>query len=68
MLARDLSSMNRSEQNEFISKVNAANALGKIGSPEEVANLISFLVSENASYITASDYRVDGGFGSLKKF
>ena len=68
MLSRDLAFMNRSEQAEFISKVNAANALGKIGSPEEVANLISFLVSENASYVTASDYRVDGGFGSLKKF
>ena len=68
MLRRDLTSMNRSEQAEFISKVNAANALGKIGTPEEVADLISFLTSDQASYITASDYRVDGGFGALKKF
>jgi NAD(P)-dependent dehydrogenase (short-subunit alcohol dehydrogenase family) len=68
MLSRDLSSMNRSEQDEFISKVNSANALGKIGTPEDVADLISFLTSERASYITASDYRVDGGFGALKKF
>ena len=68
MLSRDLISMNRDEQAEFISKVNAANALGKIGTPEEVADLISFLTSEKSSYITASDYRVDGGFGALKKF
>lgn len=68
MLNRDLSFMNRDEQTEFISKVNAANPLGKIGSPEDVADLISFLTSEQASYITASDYRVDGGFGALKKF
>lgn len=68
MLRRDLTSMNRNEQAEFISKVNAANALGKIGTPEEVANLISFLISDQASYLTASDYRVDGGFGALKKF
>jgi len=68
MLRRDLTSMNRSEQTEFISKVNAANALGKIGTPEEVADLISFLISDQASYVTASDYRVDGGFGALKKF
>ena len=68
MLSRDLTSMNRDEQAEFISKVNAANALGKIGTPEEVADLISFLISDKASYVTASDYRVDGGFGALKKF
>ncbi len=68
MLSRDLISMNRDEQAEFISKVNAANALGKIGTPEEVADLITFLTSDKSSYITASDYRVDGGFGALKKF
>lgn len=68
MLRRDLASMNRNEQAEFISKVNAANALGKIGTPEEVADLIAFLISDQASYLTASDYRVDGGFGALKKF
>ncbi len=68
MLRRDLTSMNTSEQTEFISKVNAANALGKIGTPEEVADLITFLTSDRASYVTASDYRVDGGFGALKKF
>jgi NAD(P)-dependent dehydrogenase (short-subunit alcohol dehydrogenase family) len=68
MLRKDLTSMNRNEQAEFISKVNAANALGKIGTTEEVANLISFLISDQASYITASDYRIDAGFGALKKF
>jgi NAD(P)-dependent dehydrogenase (short-subunit alcohol dehydrogenase family) len=68
MLRRDLTSMNRNEQEEFISRVNSANALGKIGTPDEVADLISFLTSDRASYVTASDYRVDGGFGALKKF
>lgn len=68
MLSRDLTSMNRNEQEEFITKVKDANALGRIGSPEEVANLIEFLNSEKASYITACDFRVDGGFSALKKF
>ena len=68
MLSRDLSSMNKDEADEFILKVNAANALGKIGTPDEVANLIAFLTSDQASYITASDFKVDGGFGALKKF
>lgn len=68
MLSRDLTSMNRSEQHQFLTKVNEANALGKLGTPEDVANLICFLTSDAASYITASDFRVDGGFGAVKKF
>ncbi len=31
------------------------------GKPEEVASTIAFLCSEHASYITGSNYRVDGG-------
>lgn len=31
------------------------------GRPEEVASVIAFLCSEHASYITGSNYRVDGG-------
>ena len=68
MLERDMLSMNRSEQDEFISKVNSANALGRIGTPEEVAELVAFLLSPAAGYITASDFRIDGGFTAVKKF
>jgi NAD(P)-dependent dehydrogenase (short-subunit alcohol dehydrogenase family) len=60
--------MNREQQGEFLSRVNSANAVGRIGTAEEVAELIAFLVSERASYITASDYRIDGGFTAVKKF
>jgi NAD(P)-dependent dehydrogenase (short-subunit alcohol dehydrogenase family) len=35
--------------------------LKKIGSPAEVANLLSFLSSDEASYITGSEYIIDGG-------
>ncbi len=68
MLERDMFSMNRNEQDEFISKVNSANALGRIGTPDEVAELVAFLLSPAAGYITASDFRIDGGFTAVKKF
>lgn len=39
----------------------AAHPLGRIGEPEEVADLIAFLASDRAGFITGSDHRIDGG-------
>jgi L-rhamnose 1-dehydrogenase len=36
--------------------------LGRIGEPEEVANAIVFLLSDEASYINSSELLIDGGF------
>ncbi len=35
--------------------------MGRMGKPEEIANLVEFLVSENAAYITGQVINVDGG-------
>ena len=35
--------------------------LGRMGTVEEVASLVSFLCSERASYVNGSNFRVDGG-------
>ena len=36
--------------------------IGRLGKPEELANLVVFLASEKASYITGTTVQVDGGF------
>jgi 3-oxoacyl-[acyl-carrier protein] reductase len=36
--------------------------LGRFGAPKEVANVIAFLVSDEASYITGEMVLVDGGW------
>ncbi|MBN2030475.1 SDR family oxidoreductase [bacterium] len=43
---------------EFVKEI----PLGRIGDPEELANVVVFLASEKASYITGSNIQVDGGF------
>jgi len=39
----------------------AAHPLGRIGEPEEVAELIAFLCSSKAGFCTGADYKIDGG-------
>lgn len=41
--------------------VEAKQMLGRLGTPEDVAYVATFLASDEAGFVTASDYKVDGG-------
>jgi 3-oxoacyl-[acyl-carrier protein] reductase len=46
---------------EYIEKLGKVIPAGRLGSPEELANVIVFLGSERASYISGTTVNVDGG-------
>ncbi|UEM24429.1 SDR family oxidoreductase (plasmid) [Skermanella mucosa] len=39
-----------------------ANVLGRLGKPEEIADLVAFLVSDRADFVTGSSVSIDGGY------
>ena len=57
----DLSEEEAKKHKESMEKVIP---MGRFGTPEEVANVALFLVSNEASYVTGSIYAVDGGAGA----
>ncbi len=45
----------------FLERSKATHPIGRVGAPEEVAELIYYLASEKASWITGATYEIDGG-------
>ena len=45
----------------FLERSKQTHPLGRVGRPEEIASLVLFLASEEASWITGATYSIDGG-------
>lgn len=55
------------QEEEMFEKLSATQPLGRMGKPEEIAGLALYLCSDEASFITGSNFPIDGGFVTLKK-
>jgi NAD(P)-dependent dehydrogenase (short-subunit alcohol dehydrogenase family) len=53
------------KEHEMFEKLSATQPIGRMGEPDEVAALAYYLCSKQASFITGSDYPIDGGFTRL---
>jgi len=50
---------------EMFDKLSKTQPIGRMGKPIEIAHQVLYLCSDEASFITGSDYCIDGGFTTL---
>ena len=53
------------QEAEAFKRLDSLQPIGRMGRPEEVAALALFLCSDDAAFITGTDYPIDGGFFNL---
>jgi len=53
--------MPEQQLNDFAAAIQNSIPLKRFGQPEEIANLVTFLASDDATFITGSEYTIDGG-------
>lgn len=50
------------QEKEMFAKLSAAQPIGRMARPEEIAKLACYLCSEDASFVTGQAWDIDGGF------
>lgn len=53
------------QEKEMFEKLSKSQPIGRMGTPEEIGNLALYLCSDEASFITGTDFPIDGGFIKL---
>jgi 2-keto-3-deoxy-L-fuconate dehydrogenase len=53
------------QEKEMFEKLSKTQPIGRMGKPDEVASLALYLCSDEAAFVTGSDYPIDGGFVRL---
>ncbi len=53
--------LGKGRADEFRRVMGAAHPIGRMGEPDEIANTVTFLASDEASFITGASFVVDGG-------
>ena len=53
------------QEKEMFEKLSKTQPIGRMGRPEEIANLAVYLSSDEASFVTGTDFPIDGGFIKL---
>lgn len=53
------------KEQEMFDKLSKTQPIGRMGRPDEIAALALFLCSDEAGFITGTDYPIDGGFVRL---
>lgn len=53
------------KEKEMFEKLSKSQPIGRMGKPEEIGNLALYLCSDEASFITGTDFPIDGGFIKL---
>jgi NAD(P)-dependent dehydrogenase (short-subunit alcohol dehydrogenase family) len=49
-------------EEEMFEKLSKSQPIGRMATPAEIAHLVLYLCSDEASFITGCDYPIDGGF------
>jgi 2-keto-3-deoxy-L-fuconate dehydrogenase len=54
------------QEAEMFAKLSAAQPIGRMGSPDEIAKLATYLCSEDAGFVTGVAWDIDGGFMNIR--
>ncbi|MDX5338610.1 MAG: SDR family oxidoreductase [Cyclobacteriaceae bacterium] len=54
------------QEKEMFEKLAATQPIGRMGTPEEIADLAYFISSDAGGFITGTNFNIDGGFIGLK--